>query len=114
MEDSKLIIRPAQWGYGVFAWSNIQPGTIIGEYLGRLMPLDKAVPTHNNYIFTVPGHVEVDAGQYGNVGFQFSPPPPLYSPSGTGTLTQRPRVCRNYHRKPQALTRNCTDRSPAT
>lgn len=71
MEDSKLVIRQARWGYGVFAWANIQSGTIIGEYLGRLTPLDSATFPNNRYTFTIPGHANCDASQYGNVGFLF-------------------------------------------
>ncbi|KAK7732611.1 hypothetical protein SLS63_004866 [Diaporthe eres] len=67
VEDSKLVIRQARWGFGVFAWANIQSGTIIGEYLGRLTPLDSVTPVDNRYTFTIAGHADCDAAQYGNI-----------------------------------------------
>lgn len=71
MEESKLIIRQARWGYGVFAWANIQSDTLIGEYLGRLMPLDHVSPNNNNYIYAIEDHADCDAEIYGNVGLPF-------------------------------------------
>lgn len=44
---------------------------MIGEYLGRLMPLDHVSPNNNNYIYSIEDHAECDAGIYGNVSLPF-------------------------------------------
>lgn len=67
VEDAQLIIREAQWGYGVFAWADIESGTIIGEYLGRLIPLDHVAPHQTLYTYTILDHANCDAAEYGNV-----------------------------------------------
>ncbi|KAH8755019.1 hypothetical protein F5883DRAFT_650103 [Diaporthe sp. PMI_573] len=65
--EFNLQIRPGRWGYGVFALANIPRGTLIGEYLGRLIPLDTAHPRDARYTYTIEGRTECDGQQYGNI-----------------------------------------------
>lgn len=63
-------------GYGVFTGTQICMGEIVGEYLGRLLPLDwdtKRDQVHS-YSFELENVGVVDASEYGNVG-GFSPCP---------------------------------------
>jgi SET domain-containing protein len=71
--EFNLQIRQGRWGYGVFALANIPRGTLIGEYLGRLIPLDTAHPRDARYTYTIEGRTESDSQQYGNVSRCFLP-----------------------------------------
>ncbi|KAL1863916.1 Histone-lysine N-methyltransferase ehmt1 [Diaporthe australafricana] len=67
LADFKLRIQEAQWGYGVFATAHIPRGTLIGEYMGCLMPLDYVTAYTNAYTFLIDNHANSDAQQYGNI-----------------------------------------------
>lgn len=62
-------------GYGVFVGAQIRRGDIVGEYLGRLHPLDSARRLEGGhlYAFELEGIARVDAREYGSVGPIFSP-----------------------------------------
>jgi hypothetical protein len=64
----------------VFAVANIPRGTLIGEYLGRLIPLDTAHPRDARYTYTIEGRTESDGQQYGNVSRCFPPFLPIKFP----------------------------------
>ncbi|KAH8743483.1 hypothetical protein F5883DRAFT_433031, partial [Diaporthe sp. PMI_573] len=50
----------------------IPRGTLIGEYLGRLIPLDTAHPRDARYTYTIEGRTESDGQQYGNITRYFN------------------------------------------
>lgn len=60
-------------GYGVFTWGGIRKGDIMGEYLGRLHPLDRPRRLEGGhlYAFELEGVATVDAREYGSVGLPF-------------------------------------------
>lgn len=72
-EQNLVEIRDAgQLGKGVFATANIDKYTLLGEYLGELLPADWMVDVTDSYIFTIEGEYVISK----------SPPPPK-SPSCT-------------------------------
>ncbi|KAH8771792.1 hypothetical protein F5883DRAFT_415603 [Diaporthe sp. PMI_573] len=56
-------------GYGVCTGAGIRRGDIVGEYLGRLLPLDwdTARGQDHSYSFELENVGVVDAGEYGNI-----------------------------------------------
>lgn len=60
----------ADLGYGVFAGAMIRRGVVVGEYVGRLHPLDGArrLQGDHSYVFELEGMAKVDARDYGSVG----------------------------------------------
>lgn len=60
-------------GFGVFTGGGIRKGDIVGEYLGRLHPLDRPRRLEGGhlYAFELEGVATVDARSYGSVSLLF-------------------------------------------
>ncbi|POS75039.1 set-domain histone methyltransferase-5 [Diaporthe helianthi] len=67
LAKSALQIRKARWGFGVFAREDIPRGTMIGEYIGRLLPHDPDYSAQSAYVYTIGRRAECDAEQYCNI-----------------------------------------------
>ncbi|KAG8165872.1 hypothetical protein KVR01_004424 [Diaporthe batatas] len=65
--DHRLQIRKARWGFGVFAREDIPKGTLIGEYLGRLVPFHPCPRVESAYVYVITGRAECDAETYCNI-----------------------------------------------
>lgn len=67
------VIPGVALGYGVFTGGGIRKGDIMGEYLGRLHPLDRPRRLEGGhlYAFELEGVATVDAREYGSVGLPF-------------------------------------------
>ncbi|KAI7777497.1 hypothetical protein LA080_003446 [Diaporthe eres] len=60
------IAEAGQLGKGAFATADIPKYTLLGEYLGELVPADWMVDATDPYIFTIEDEFVITAKDYGN------------------------------------------------